>query len=179
MVCAKGHPAAAQRGPLALQFDGVDVLVATVNVWACECDAAAPDRVDLHGVCSAVARSVAWKAARLLPAEVRFLRRHLRLTTEELASKMKVSLGDMVAWEDEVHQTPMLEIAEQLLRVLVVSDLTPCDPIEDMGTQPPSDSRYFVQMGLSDWVASNVPGSQGTGTPGSVGSSSSANGRAS
>ena len=75
-----------------------------------------PRMAELH---QAIARAVVTKKARLMAAEVKFLRKHLGWSGAEFARHMGVTAETVSRWENG-HE-PMGAVADRLLRLMVVT----------------------------------------------------------
>ena len=66
----------------------------------------------------AIARAIIAKRQRLMPKEIRFLRKQLRLSAVELATHLGATPESVSRWEN--GRTPMGVAADRLLRLMVV-----------------------------------------------------------
>ncbi len=96
------------------------VTLVGVEVSACagcgDREVAIPAIEELHQL---IAGAIVLKAARLVPEEIRFLRKHLGLSQPDLASLLGVTVESVNRWENAKVQ--MSVSAERLLRFLVAT----------------------------------------------------------
>lgn len=78
--------------------------------------ASIPRLSELH---RAIALNLIHKPERLVPAEIRFLRKHLGWSGADFARKFHCSASQVPRWESETNPTPMSNAYELLLRTLV------------------------------------------------------------
>lgn len=78
-----------------------------------------------------LALELARKAERLLPNEIRFLRKHLGLSGVDFAERMRVDPATVSRWEREQEPQAMGPQAELLLRLMAVRD----QPVSEYGDQ--------------------------------------------
>jgi putative zinc finger/helix-turn-helix YgiT family protein len=102
---------------------GLDsVTLVGIEVWRCaSCgahEAVIPHFEALH---REIALQVAQKRGRLLPKEVRFLRKHLDLTSAELARRFGIAKETVSRWENVQAPQSMGALAERLLRLMVLA----------------------------------------------------------
>ena len=102
-----------------------------------------------------VARTLATKRARLMPQEIRFLRKHLGLSGRDFARKMGVDHTTVSKWEGVENPRDMGPIAERLLRLFVLTE-KPVEeyPREEMASEAPDVSRLQLEHDSKGWHAS-------------------------
>lgn len=106
--------------------------VAVARCTACgETEVSIPMIVDLH-------RKLAWKVVekkgRLTPHEVRFLRKHLGLSSADFAAHMGTRPETVSRWEN--GSAPIGETADRLLRLMVVLK----EPVKDYSLEALKDA---------------------------------------
>lgn len=79
-----------------------------------ESEVAIPAIAELH---QAIARVIVLKAERLVPEEIRFLRKHLGFSQPDIAARLGVAVETVSRWENDKER--MSVPAEKLLRFLV------------------------------------------------------------
>lgn len=95
---------------------------------------AIPKMEQLH---QAIAESLAKKKTKLLPPEIRFLRKHLGWSGADLARQFSVTVETVSRWEN--GRSPMSPTAEKLLRMCTLY----LDPIDDYSN--PSLQEFGIQ----------------------------------
>ncbi|MBI2898143.1 MAG: YgiT-type zinc finger protein [Deltaproteobacteria bacterium] len=78
-----------------------------------------------------LALELARKPERLLPNEIRFLRKYLGLSGVDFAERMRVDPATVSRWEREQEPQPMGPQAELLLRLMAVRDRPVSDYTEE------------------------------------------------
>jgi putative zinc finger/helix-turn-helix YgiT family protein len=98
---------------------GLDVTVEDVEVHSCpECGEKMMAR-PIEELQRTIAYALAEKKERLLPEEVRYLRKWLRLSSTRLANRMGVCLETVSRWERKDNPRPMELASERFLRLMV------------------------------------------------------------
>lgn len=113
--CGQSKMTARQEARRYADLPGVTV-VATVR----HCEACGEELVgyrNIEGLNRAIARALAFKHSRLLPAEIRFLRTYLGLASKDLAKTLRVAEETVSRWEN--GHSLMEVTTELLLRLLV------------------------------------------------------------
>ncbi len=101
-----------------------------------EREAIIPRLDDLHRM---IEVALAVKRERLLPKEIRFLRKGLGLSSSEFAKKIGVDPATVSRWESVENPTAMGTPAERLLRLLVIhSEPVQSYALEDMAVEEPT-----------------------------------------
>jgi putative zinc finger/helix-turn-helix YgiT family protein len=105
---------------------GLPVLLLGVEVRRCQAcgwhEVAIRSLTKLHRV---LAKAVIAKRARLTPAEIRFLRKHIGWSGVDFARHMGVAPETVSRWEN--GKEAMGSVADRLLRLMVVT----CEPVRD------------------------------------------------
>lgn len=106
------------------------ITLQNINIGRCpQCgkeSTAIPKMQQLH---QAIALAIAKKKARLLPPEIRFLRKYLGWSGADFAKQFSVTPETISRWEN--GKTPMGPTADKLLRMCAIH----LDPIDDYSTQ--------------------------------------------
>jgi YgiT-type zinc finger domain-containing protein len=99
--------------------DGLQVTLENVPVLRCgRCGNETLDGAIIDGTLNALAHSVATAKARLGGIELRFLRKHLLLTQQELATRLECNRVTVADWERDAQ--PISEHHELRVRALVL-----------------------------------------------------------
>jgi putative zinc finger/helix-turn-helix YgiT family protein len=109
-----------------------------------------PRLAQLHRL---IAERVAEKEARLIGAEIRFLRKHLGWSGEHFASVMSVRPETVSRWENE--KEPMGPIAERLLRLMALREKPvtsyPNDRLADVAKTDARPLHLEARASRSGW----------------------------
>jgi putative zinc finger/helix-turn-helix YgiT family protein len=103
------------------------------------CDHSALAIADTEGLHRAVARAIVDKRQRLLPREIRFLRKQLGLFAVELAMHLGTTPETVSRWEN--GRTPMGVTADRLLRLMVIVKQGATYPLQKLRTAARLDAR--------------------------------------
>ena len=133
-----------------------DVTLAGVEVSRCaRCGAhevAIPHIEELHRV---MACAVIRKPARLTPAEIRFLRKSLGWSGQELGAHMGTAAETVSRWEN--GRTPIGAQADRLLRLIVLCArlVAPFElaELKNIGRRRPAELRARLVAGAHGWTA--------------------------
>ncbi|MCK5884863.1 MAG: helix-turn-helix domain-containing protein [Bacteriovoracaceae bacterium] len=110
-----------------------------------------PNIEKLHEV---IATGVATQKNKLLPEEIRFLRKHLGFSGADFARKMGVSPETVTRWEK--GKVNMKEAVERLLRVLILSNAGPFrdyDNLESFATiERKTPVRREFKISRQNWL---------------------------
>jgi putative zinc finger/helix-turn-helix YgiT family protein len=108
-----------------------------------------PRMTELH---QAIARAVVTKKARLMAAEVKFLRKHLGWSGADFARHMGVTAETVSRWEN--GREPMGAVADRLLRLMVVTQAPkteyPIDALAELEDEP-APARVRLSAGRQGW----------------------------
>jgi putative transcriptional regulator len=91
--------------------------VTLVDLEVSRCEACGEREVKIPAIeqlHSLIARSIVLKPARLVPEEVRFLRKHLGLSQADLSARFGVTVETISRWEN--GKVPLSEMADRFLR---------------------------------------------------------------
>lgn len=103
---------------------GLDITLMGVPVYRCpKCGDREVEIPNLGGLHREIAHSLAHRPSRLRPAEIRFMRKYLGLSMEDLAKRLKTGLDTVKHWEAK-RARRMSPQAEVLLRWNVLLDQT-------------------------------------------------------
>ena len=115
-------------------------------------EVAIPRIEELHRV---MAIALVRKAARLTPAEIRFLRTTLGWSSRELADHMGAAAETVSRWEH--GKTPIGPQADRLLRLMVLHRTLPesfdLSHLKDVARQSPADLRARLIGSKAGWTA--------------------------
>lgn len=108
-----------------------------------------PSLGELH---RSIALSLAEKRERLLPKEIRFLRKHLGLSSTDFAAKIGVDPATVSRYESAADPQPMGKQTERLLRLMVMWE-KPVQSyrLEDFGSQEPKSVRLTLAPRKGGW----------------------------
>lgn len=128
-----------ESGPLRYESGGLPhVVLMGVETGRCgQCGAevlSIPRIAQLH---DAIAVVLATKPTRIAPLEARFLRKHLGLSTEDLAARMGVARETVSRWESPRSAQPTGGAAERLLRLMALRER----PVEEYPSERLADIR--------------------------------------
>lgn len=138
------------------EWAGMRVLLGGVQVRRCpkcgEREIVIQKAQRLH---RAIAEHLAHKEERLLPIEIRFLRKWMGLSNVDFASRMGVTQETSSRWQSAESPAQMDRPAERLLRMLVLRgepqtnyDL---DGIESMATKKPKATKLKATPSDAGW----------------------------
>lgn len=130
---------------------GLDVTLVDMPVLTCpkcgEREVGIPAVEGLHKLLSTM---IATKAARLTPAEIRFLRKYLGLSSVDLGRKISVHKTTISRWENG-HE-PMGEQSEKLLRVMALRDKPVSEyPLEEMASEEQAPLHLTLVHAKGGW----------------------------
>ena len=158
MKCARcgGAMKAARENYLYRECGLTHVTLVGIEVGRCrqcgEHEAVIPRIEQLHG---AIAAAVARKAPRLLPEEIRFLRKHLGWSGGEFAAHLGVSRETVSRWE--TGAAAMGPVAERLLRLVAVcrdpGDSDTLAVLRHIARGRPSPRALHVALKKGAWSA--------------------------
>ncbi len=113
---------------------------------------------DLEGLHRVIGHTVATKPQRLVPREIRFLRKHLGYSSADFARAIGVNAATVSRWEG--GSQPMTIGLERFLRVMVLNerplDEYPRDQIQELGSKAAAPTRLKLAAKKHGWEAENV-----------------------
>lgn len=129
------------------------ITLTNLEVWRCpscgESEVVIPAIAQLHAL---IARMLLMKPARLMPDEIRFLRKTLGWSQADLARHIGVSLTSVNKWES--GKARMGVVADRLLRLLVSTN----EPVKEyareldrVATKRAEPSRLRLERSGDDW----------------------------
>jgi putative transcriptional regulator len=164
MRCECGHETTERRGNVVMDEGGVKITLEEVRIFTCpRCGEEAHAIPRMEALFREVAATLARKRERLMPQEIRFLRKHLGLSGREFARKMGVDPTTVSKWERQEEPQAMGPQAERVLRLMALVE-KPLEeyPLEEMATEAPSPSRLRMRAGPEGWAgatpSSSLPG---------------------
>ena len=152
-----GHGMTSRRENVKYDASGLPgVTLVDVEVNRCghcgQYEVAIPRIEELHRV---MAIALVRKAARLTPAEIRFLRTTLGWSSRELADHMGAAAETVSRWEH--GKTPMRPQADRLLRLMVLHRTLPgsfdLSHLKHVARLAPNDLRTRLIGGKAGWTA--------------------------
>jgi len=151
-VC--GTPTEVRRENYKYDASGLDnITLENIEVRHCpncgERQALIPALGELH---RSIALALAEKRERLLPKEIRFLRKHLGLSGADFAAKIGVDPATVSRYESAADPQPMGKQTERLLRLMVIWEKpVQSYPLEEFGTQEPKSVRLTLAPRKGGW----------------------------
>lgn len=152
-VC--GTPTAVRRENYKYDASGLDnITLENIEVRHCpkcgERQALIPTLGELH---KSIAMALAEKRERLLPKEIRFLRKYLGLSGTDFAAKMGVDPATASRYERTSDPQPMGKQTERLLRLMVIVERpVQSYPLEEFGTEEPRSVRMTLAPRKGGWA---------------------------
>lgn len=141
-----------------------NVHLVNVTAYRCShCDEQAVDIPNMDGLHRVIARDIAIQAARLQPAEIRYLRSTLDLTEEQLAGVLAVETPEVREWEEGKARAGLAQ--ERLLRALVLGwvGVEPADHfrLATTGLKDDPTEQHCLQLSgaFLAWVTAEREGS--------------------
>ncbi len=154
MKCDCGEQMKESRGDVTMDEGGIKIALEDVRVFACPgCGNETHSIPKIEALFREVAHQLASKKTGLMPAEVRFLRKHLGLSGRDFARKMGVDHTTVSKWENGAQ--PMGGQSERALRIMVLAD-KPVEeyPLEEMATEDARPMRLRMKVGPKGWALS-------------------------
>ncbi|WP_375769574.1 helix-turn-helix domain-containing protein [Archangium gephyra] len=130
-----------------------DVILGSIEVRYCS---ACGDRTAIipriEALHRAIAIALAEKRERLLPKEIRFLRKYMGLSSSDFARKIGVNKATISRYESLDDPKPMGKQTERLLRLMVLSE-RPIEsyPLEEMANEAPKAERMVLAPNSAGW----------------------------
>ena len=156
MKCYNGHEMTERRGRPQIDEGGVRIVLDDVRIFTCKkCKVETPAIPKMEALFKEVAHTLARKRQRMMPQEVRFLRKHLGLSSRSFARKIGVDHTTVSKWERLDSPQAMGAVAERLLHLFVLAE-KPVEeyPFEDMAVEAPAPSRLQLEHDSKGWHAS-------------------------
>src|SRR5712692_712043 len=151
-VC--GSPTEVRRENYKYDASGLDnITLESIEVRHCpncgERQALIPALGELH---KSIALALAEKRERLLPKEIRFLRKHLGLSGADFAAKIGVDPATVSRYESASDPQPMGKQTERLLRLMVILEKqVQSYPLQELATQEPRSVRLTLALKKGGW----------------------------
>lgn len=151
-VC--GTPTEVRRENYKYDASGLDnITLENIEVRHCpKCgdrQALIPTLGELH---KSIALALAEKRERLLPKEIRFLRKHLGLSSSDFAAKIGVDPATVSRYESPSDPQPMGKQTERLLRLMVIWERpVQSYALEEFGTEEPRSVRMTLAPRKGGW----------------------------
>lgn len=99
-----------------------------------------------------IAFALAEKKERLLPREIRFLRKYLGLSSAAIAEKIGVDRATVSRYESVNEPQQMGKPTERLLRLMVMYEKPVTSyPVEEWATQEPTKERMTIASRKDGW----------------------------
>lgn len=121
------------------------------NVQCGEEEVVIPNIEELHNV---LAEIIALQENKLVPEEIRFLRTHLGYSGADFARKLGVDASTVSRWEN--GKMPMGDIAERLLRLMILAKQAPISDYQLMDNMAQKESasarRRVLKLERSHWI---------------------------
>jgi DNA-binding transcriptional regulator YiaG len=140
-----------------------NVMLANVEVRRCtSCGNTAVAIPNMAGLHRTIARALATKPARLLPAELRFMRKYLGLSSSAFADLLGVTDDVVLAWEsDEDGKNKIRKRHEFAIRLLVrvrepVTEYPGEIVAKDAAPARPAPKKWRMQSSSDGWKAASV-----------------------
>lgn len=137
-------------------FSGLEG-VTLLDVEVLRCSSCGEEEVgipSIEGLHAALARHMAERKERLMPNEVRFLRKHLGLSTQDFARRMGVARETVARWESASEPLRMKTATERLLRLMVLLerpiDHYP-DELDETATKEPRPLKTALRFVRDRW----------------------------
>lgn len=137
--CGGGHVRAVRRTKRRYELRGLsDIILHDIPLESCpECGHA--EIVDVDALRHAVAGAIVAKRKRLMPSEIRFLRKELGLSAVSLAAHLGATQESVSRWEN--GRTPMGVTADRLLRLMVIVAHGEAHPLKLLRTVAREDAK--------------------------------------
>ena len=151
-VC--GTPTEVRHENYKYDASGLDnITLENIEVRHCpkcgERQALIPGLAELH---KSIALALAEKRERLLPKEIRFLRKYLGLSGADFAAKIGVDPATVSRYESTSDPQPMGKQTERLLRLMVIVERpVQSYPLEELATQEPRPVHMTLAPRKGGW----------------------------
>ncbi len=153
MKCECGEKLTERIGDVEIDEGGVKVTLQGVRIFTCpKCKREMHTIPKMEALFREIASTLARKRQRLMPQEIRFLRKHLGLSSRDFARKMGVDHTTVSKWERVDGPQSMGPVAERLLRVFVLYE-KPVDeyPLEEMGAEAAAPAHPTMVHDRGGW----------------------------
>ncbi len=134
---------------------GLNITLRNTTVMSCpNCGEREVGVRAIESLYKTIARYMAEKPQRLVPAEIRFLRKYLGLSSTDFAAKMGVDKSTVSRWESPEDPQPMGVGYEKVLRILALAGKkVEKYPLEEMASQAPAPLHLMVEHDSNGWHA--------------------------
>lgn len=140
-------------GDTEMDEGGVKVKLEGVRIFTCpKCKREMHTIPKMEALFREIATTLARKRQRLMPQEIRFLRKYLGLSSKDFASKIGVDHTTVSKWERVDEPQGMGPVAERLLRMFVLYE-KPVDeyPLEEMGAEAAAPAHPTMVHDQRGW----------------------------
>lgn len=138
-----------------VKYDEAGLGVTLINVPVNTCPKCGEREVGVRSMESLhkqMAKMVAEKQQRLMPNEIRFLRKYLGFSSADFADTIGVDKATVYRWQNEEDPQQMSLPVEKFLRFLALNE-KPVDayPLKEMATKDAAPLRAQLELGNRGW----------------------------
>jgi putative zinc finger/helix-turn-helix YgiT family protein len=154
MRCECGQETKEKRGTVIIDEGGVKITLEDVRIFTCpNCGEETHSIPRMEALFQEIAATLAKKRERLMPQEIRFLRKYLGFSGQDFARKMGVDHTTVSKWERLDEPQAMGPQAERVLRLMALAE-KPIEeyPLEEMATEAAKPSRFRMRAGPKGWT---------------------------